>query len=285
MRKRVLFISIVFLISLGVLGFAVQKYIEPASNLIFSVTVEKVAADIKREILKEYDKRVEYKHLTMYYTTQDESLMTLTQNAIDRGIELNSQFIDSYNKPLDLVLLKDREDLERVDLNIGNGLYSHDMNLVMIVPENREALISGPSPMNWDYNKQVMHEYTHYILGHKFAELGLTQGEIPYWFAEGFAEYIGSEEMSVTVMEQELVPLTKITTPEQWKEYDQNPNYNIYLQSYIAVRFLIHTYGEQVILDILKETSSTNSFKSGFRNVTGIEIDELDYYDENDIGL
>lgn len=285
MRKIVLIISILFFFFLGILGFTVHKYKEPAANLIFSFVVEKVAADTKKELLKDYDERVEHRHLTMYYSDQDENLVPLTQNAIDRGIELNNKFIGSYSEPLDLVLLKSREDVERVDMSIGNGLYSHEMNLAMIVPEDREALAAGPGPMEWDYNKQVMHEYTHYILGHKFIELGLSQGEIPYWFAEGFAEYIGSEEMSTTFMEKKLLPLREITTSEQWRTYDLNPNYNIYLQSYIAVRFLIHTYGDKVISAILKETSTTKDFKSAFKNVTGIEIEEFDYYDENDMGL
>lgn len=285
MGKKMLFISVMIFLFLGILGFAVQKYKEPASQLIFSFVVEKVAADTKAELLKDYDRRVEHEHLTMYYSSQDENLVSLTQNAIDRGIELNSKFIGSYSEPLDLVLLKNREDVERVDMNIGNGLYSHEMNLAMIVPEDREALAYGPSPMNWDYNKLVMHEYSHYILGHKFVELGLSQEDVPYWFAEGFAEYIGSEEMSTTYMEKELLPLKELTTPDQWRTNDLNPNYNIYLQSYLAVRFLIHTYGNTVILDILNETSTADDFKSAFKNVTGIEINELDYYDENNHGL
>lgn len=274
-----------FFFFLSILGFFVHKYKDPATNLIFSFVVEEVAADTKKELLKDYDKRLKHGHLTLYYSDHDENLVPLTQNAIDRGIELNSKFIGSYREPLDLVLLKNREDVERVDMSIGNGLYSYEMNLAMIVPEDREALAGEPGPMIWDYNKQVMHEYTHYILGHKFVELGVSQEEIPYWFAEGFAEYIGSEEMSTTFMEKELLPLAEITTPDQWRTYDINPNYNIYLQSYIAVRFLIHTYGDKVILDILNETSTTNDFERAFKNVTGIEIDEFDYYDENDIGL
>ncbi|MCH4827945.1 peptidase MA family metallohydrolase [Planococcus halocryophilus] len=286
MRKRVLIISIVFLISLGVLGFAVQKYNEPASNLIFSFVVEKVAADTKKEILKEYNKRVEYKHLTMYYTTQDESLIPLTQNAIDRGIELNSKFIGSYNEPLDLVLLKNREDLANiVGSEQSSGFHSIDMNMTGILPEDREALANGAPPMIWAYKSTVKHEYTHFVLEHKFNDLGISLEEVPYWFTEGFAEYIGAEEDSITVMEQELLPLEEITTADQWRKHHENLDYNIYLQSYIAVRFLIHTYGEKVILDILTETSITNNFESSFKNVTGIEIDELDYYDANDIGL
>lgn len=285
MKKTMLFISIMIFLFLGILGFVVQKYKEPVSELVFSLAVEKVAADTKTEILKEYDQKVEHKHLTMHYSAQDENLVQLTKDAIDRGIELNSKFVGSYNEPLDLVLLKNTEDLERVDMDIESGLYSHEMGLAMIVPEDMEALADGPSPMNWDYNKLVMHEYTHYILGHKFVELGLSQGEIPYWFAEGFAEYIGSEEMSTTYMEQELLPLTKLATPAQWRMNDLNPNYNIYLQSYLAVRFLIHTYGDTVILDILNETSMADDFESAFKNVTGIRINELDYYNENGEGV
>lgn len=286
MRKKVLFISIIYFFFLCVLGFAVQKYKEPASQFIFSFVVDKVAADTKEELIKNYDKKIKFKHLTMYYSDQDEKLVSFTQNALDRGIKLNKKFLGFYSEPLDLVLAKNRIELEGVmNADLTSGFYSQDMKLIVILPEDREALADGAGAMMWAYNQTVMHEYTHYVLGHKFSELGLSQEEIPYWFAEGFADYIGNEEMSTTYIEQELLPLKELTTPDQWQTYHANPNYNVYLQSYLAVRFLIHTYGDKVILDILNETQVTNDFNSAFKKVTGIEVDDLAYYDEHDLGI
>lgn len=286
MRKKVLVISIIFFFFFCILGFAVQKYKEPASKFIFSFVIDQVAADTKEELIKNYDRRLEYQHLTLHYSDPDEKLVSLTQNALDRGIELNKKLIGSYREPLDLILVKNRAELEGVmNSDLTSGFHSHDLNLIVILPEDREALADRSGPMMWAYKKTVMHEYTHYVLGHKFVELGLSQEEIPYWFAEGFAEYIGSEEMSTTFMEQELIPLKELTTPQQWQMYHANPNYNVYLQSYIAVRFLLHTYGDKVILDILTETRATNDFNSAFKKVTGIEVDDLTYYDEHDLGI
>ncbi|MCJ1908982.1 peptidase MA family metallohydrolase [Planococcus ruber] len=283
--KKILWVLAGCFVLFCLIGFAFQKPKDLIADFIFTMAVEQVAADSKEELLKPYKQIAAHKHSTLYFTESDENLIELTKNALDRGMELNKKFVGSYDEPVDLVLLKNKEDMERIDMSLGNGLYSPQMNLIVIVPEDREALAAGPGPMNWEFNKQVMHEYTHYILGHKFQELKIKPEEIPSWLAEGFAEYIGSEENSVTVMEQERPPLTALSTQDQWQTLDADPTANIYLQSYIAVRYLIHTYGEQVILDLLNETQITHDFNQAFKKVTGLEIDELEYYDENDIGI
>ncbi|PSL41039.1 collagenase [Planomicrobium soli] len=282
--KKALIISGVVIFFFCTLVFVIQKYKEPAYQMAFSLMLKVIASDIRNETLKNYNS-IEYKHFTLHYSDQDKNLLPLTKAAINRGIELNSKFIGSYSEPNDIVLFKTSEEMDSVSgLDHASGFHSMEMNMTGIVPEDREALANGSPPVIWEYNKTVMHEYTHFVMGHKFSELGLSLEDIPYWFNEGFAEYIGNEEMSITIMEQERLPLKEVTTAEQWRNNRLDSNYNIYLQSYIAVRHLIHTYGDTVILDLLNETQATKDFNSAFKNVTEIEIDDFDYYDENDLG-
>ena len=238
-------------------------------------TLERVEEDRKEELLKEYNK-IEYKHLTIYYLESDKELLPATKTALERGIILNEKLIGTYNNPYDIVLFKDKDQIESFsNLEYAIGFNSISMNMLGILPENREAILNNIGPTVWLYNKNVIHEYTHYVLTQKLTELELTDRDIPLWFSEGIAEYIGSNGMDQSNIDAKIVPIKQLSTYTQWNSYRINPEYDIYLQSYLTVRYLINSFDNGIINEILIQTQINGDFDEGFQSATGLDINNL----------
>ncbi|WP_391204509.1 peptidase MA family metallohydrolase [Psychrobacillus sp. L4] len=276
MSKKTFYILVFLIVFLLLIKIAVSKYKENIPQLMSALTsLERVEKDKKEELLKEYNK-MEYKHLTIYYLESDKELLPATKTALERGIILNEKLIGSYNKPYDVVLFKNNDQIESFsNLEYAIGFNSISMNMLGILPENREGILNNIGPTVWLYNKNVIHEYTHYVLTQKLTELELTDGDIPLWFSEGIAEYIGSDGIDYSNIDTKIVPIKQLSTYAQWNSYRINPEYDIYLQSYLTVRYLINNFGNAIINEIIIQTQIKGNFDEGFQSATGLVIDNL----------
>lgn len=229
----------------------------------------------KEELLKEYNK-TEYKHLNIYYLELDKELLPATKNALERGIILNEKFFGSYNKPYDVVLFKNNSQIESFsNLDYAIGFNADSMNMLGILPEDREAILNNVPPMVWLYNKNIIHEYTHYVLEQKLMDLEISKKDIPYWFFEGVAEYLGSDSHDHYNIDAKILPIKQLSTYTQWDHYRTNPEYDIYLQSYLTIRYLIKKNDNKIINEILIQTQIKGDFDEGFKSATGMDINNL----------
>ncbi|MFJ7826648.1 collagenase [Psychrobacillus sp. NPDC096623] len=276
MTKKIFFILVLLIAILFVIKVGVDKYKENIPQLLSSfIDLEKVEEDRKEELLEGYN-HINFEHLTIYYLESDKELLLATKNALDYGIKLNQQIIGSYNKPYDVVIFKNNNEIESFSgLEYSTGFNSPSMNMFGILPENREGIIKNVGPTVWLYNKNIMHEYTHYVFTQKLSELEMNDSDIPLWFSEGIAEYIGMNGMEVPNTLSKIVPLNELTTHEQWNTYRTDPLYDIYLQSNLAIQFIINEYGSDVINKILIQTQIQREFEVGFQNVTGLDVSNL----------
>jgi len=125
-------------------------------------------------------------------------------------------------------------------------------------------LIAIKSPAHFRLGKSlrelVMHEYGHLALQHR-----LNHARPPRWLDEGVAMHVSSEwrwgdnlAMSQAVVLGSLVPLRKI---EKLNLFPQGQARTAYAQSYMAVRYILDTYGPesfQILLDRLRGRASTD---------------------------
>lgn len=123
-----------------------------------------------------------------------------------------------------------------------------------------------------------MHEYTHYVFTQKNSEFGLTDKDIPLCFSEGVAEYIGYDDAEISETDSTILPFNQLTTYKQWNNYRIDIQYDVYLQSYLAIRFLVNEYGNNIINQIINETKTNGGFEKGFQNATGLRVNELSNY-------
>ncbi|WP_342567457.1 collagenase [Psychrobacillus sp. FSL K6-4046] len=129
--------------------------------------------------------------------------------------------------------------------------------------------------MVWLYNKNIIHEYTHNVLEQKLTELEIPKKEIPYWFFEGVAEYIGSDDQDHYNIDAKILPVNQLSTYTQWDRYRTNPEYDVYLQSYLTIRYLINKFDNEIINEILIQTQIKGDFDEGFKSATGMDINNL----------
>ncbi|MCM3744310.1 collagenase [Sporosarcina luteola] len=276
MSKKTFFILVLLIVVLFVIKVGVDKYKENIPQLLSSfIDLEKIDEDRKEELLEGYN-HISFEHLTIHYLESDKELLLATKNALNHGIKLNQKIIGSYNKPYDVVIFKNNHEIESFSgLEYAIGFNSPSMNMFGVLPENREGLIKNVGPTVWLFNKNVMHEYTHYVFTQKLSELEINYSDIPLWFSEGIAEYIGMNGMEAPNTLSKIVPLNELTTHEQWNNYRTDPLYDIYLQSNLAIQFLINEYGSDVINKILFQTQMKGDFEVGFQSVTGLDVSNL----------
>lgn len=222
--------------------------------------------------------KTEYKHLSIYYSDSDIDLLSITKQTLDLAMNLNQELFNViYTNPYDIIIFESKNDIETFSgLEHAIGFNSPELNTIGILPENKEALLKEVPPIIWNYQKNILHEYTHYFFSQRLIDLGLSEDTIPFWFKEGISEYIGFNGVTVTNLDTPIVPLSKLSTSEQWNVYRTNPEYNVYLQSYLSVNLLIMEYGVNIINDILLETQKENDFENGLFKATNLHLSDLE---------
>lgn len=229
---------------------------------------------VEKENLKENLNQTDYQHVSIYYDDYDTELIPTTKTAIEDAITANELLFHNHvEEPIDLIFISDYELMEEysgTEYGIGAYVETFDSEFICITPQYIDN--------DYSLDRQViMHEYTHYVFAHTVAELGLdVTTDFPLWFNEGMADYVGYGGKEILFEAFEFVPFEKLVTTEQWNENISNLETNEYVQSYLAIKYLIDTFGEDVIIQIINSTESHGDFEEGFEDVTDLDVKELD---------
>ena len=278
MSKKALYITaIVMIMTAVVMGLILLMVnIKKIPELALAYVAEKVEAERKQELLTDLNK-ADFQHVTIYYSDSDKELLPATKEALTKGMKINEQLLGSYHKPLDVVLFSTNEQIEVFSgLDYAIGFHAADLNMVGILPENREGILNDVGPTIWLYNNNVIHEYTHYALTQRLSELRLDDTDIPKWFSEGMAVYFGSDGHTQSTIDTEIIPLARLSTREGWNEYRTNPTYDIYYQSSYYIQSLAEEFGSTIFNEILTETKKTGDFQKGFQHATKMDLQEFE---------
>lgn len=263
------------------------KHKEDTSQVISSFIIEMVITSDKESLMDDREK-IGYKHLSIYYATSDEQLLLYTEKSLNRAMELNdSLFGMSYTKPYDFIIFRDRSEIETFSgLEHAIGIHSPAYNVLGVLPENKEGIIENIEPLVWNYQSNIIHEYTHYVFIQKIAEAGVDNKYFPLWFSEGIAEYLSLDKLDVRPSEiSNVFPLNELITSEQWNKYRTETEYDIYLQSEKTIYTLVDKFGPEIINKIIHETGKKKNFQEGFESATNTSIMKLDEHIRNNKGL
>ena len=109
-------------------------------------------------------------------------------------------------------------------------------------------------------NTSIMaHELAHFELA---ARIG--NGQVPAWFNEGLATYIGSEPNCASVTVKGITDLTQLSTSAQWETYTNN--FQIidatYCQARAEVAAWINSRGKAAIPQLLADVRAGGSFNA-----------------------
>lgn len=283
LTKKIALILVLIVALLLVIKVAVHKFIP--SLLSTFISIEEIEKE-KLEELIVVRKKFDYKHLSIYYLASDEKLLPVTKEALDRAIILNEDlFGPNYNDEYNIIIFKDNKETEDYcRLEYAIGCHLERVKTLGLLPEDKDGVIENVPPLIWNYKKNIIHEYTHYVFTQKTSEnglkIGLTNNDIPLWLSEGIAEYIGSagEARHELELGPKVVSLKELSTYDQWNKYRIDNQYNVYLQAQKAIYFLIDEYGVDIINRIILETLSEGQFSEGFQSATSLKVEELDDY-------
>ncbi len=148
------------------------------------------------------------------------------------------------------------------------GLAYSDFNIVIMG-------VSG-SDATWDKNT-VIHELTHVLVGH-FAFSCI--GTIPTWLNEGLAMYSEGEldggmksMLERAIRDNSLISLRSLNS--SFSELPEKANLS-YAQSQSVVKFLIETYGQEKITQLLAALRDATPIDNALREIYGFDTDGLE---------
>jgi hypothetical protein len=125
-----------------------------------------------------------------------------------------------------------------------------------------------------DYFSIIVHELVHISLARSFGYL-----KIPRWFHEGIAMTLSGELsfeeqvlLSRAILTNSLIPLDSI---ERLNRFGSAKAQLAYCQSHFAVRFLLQTYGEDLLPELFKEVQRNRSFENACIELFGLNSKEF----------
>ena len=210
--------------------------------------------------------------VTIYWYEEEqlfaEELMLAAQQALARLAEDTGAYL---KEPVKIYVYGDTQDLQ--------GAMIFPQEWTGGVAYTRHGIIAiGIAPYNLSWGRRsIAHELTHLVI-HQMTYnpyIGL-----PTWLNEGLAMYTeGILEAGFVnyliraVEENSLISVRSLSSP--FSAYAEE-SYLSYAQSYSLVEFLITTYGQDKMLELLTTFSEGSSYDGALERVYGFDMDGLD---------
>lgn len=167
----------------------------------------------------------------------------------DKGIQYNQIFPHEGR-----AVCFDKQSVVAACTNTRNGIFYNLLDSELRDSDTHRALGA--------------HEYFHLVQG-KLGNLKLlTSGEIPTWFSEGSAVFVG---YAVLALESGRRYEDIAANLPFSKDLQNDP----YSAGRVAIEYLVKTYGFEKILDLYKDYSSNSNFDQVFVKNFGITVKDL----------
>ncbi len=210
--------------------------------------------------------------VTIYWYEGDDSfargLMTAAQQALGRLAEDTGAHLE---KPVKLYIYADANDL------MGAMIYPQEWTGG--VAFTRYGIMAiGIAPGNIDWGKRaIAHELTHLVIHQMTLN---PYNSLPNWLDEGLAMHtegeLGSEftaYLNRAIAEDSLISVQSLSSP--FSAYAEEA-YLCYAQSYSLVEFLITSYGQSKMLELLNTFREGSGYDAALERVYGFDMDGLD---------
>jgi hypothetical protein len=196
--------------------------------------------------------------LTLFWYEGDGSFATELMQACEQGLGRLIENIGTYpEKPIKIYVYASTSDLQGAMFGI---------------------IAIGISPGQLDWGKRALvHELTHLIVHQAIFS---PYGELPAWLDEGLAMY-NEGALATTfevylqqaISEDELISVRSLCSP-----FSAEPEqaYVSYAQSYSLVEYLLDSYGQARMLNLLTLLKQGNTYDEALTLVYGFDIDGLD---------
>lgn len=210
--------------------------------------------------------------LRIHWYKGDQAFAREILSAARAGLALNEQ--SAGLKPgggIDIYIYGDYNDLR------GAVLYAPSWTGGQAFPDFNIVII-GISPDNLEWGKDAtVHELTHVLVGHlTFSCLGA----VPTWLNEGLAVYSegGLDSASQRQLDQAIRQDTLLTARSLsggFSEIADKANLS-YSQSYSIVKFLVETYGQPKMSELLLALRDGTTIDAALAKVYGFDVEGLE---------
>ncbi|MGE6375897.1 collagenase [Peribacillus muralis] len=235
-----------------------------------------------------------YQFLAKNFESTSETLLKTKEYTLINGVkifnseneELNSiitKEIATLNKDLsnilgtikleaeiNIVIFEDLDELQKYGEleNIG-AFYDNNFDLIGLLSPatlDREADV-------WFFRKDLRHEYTHYFLAKYLHENNIS--DVPTWFNEGLAEYIGitMDDVIADDPKNEVIAFDLLKTREDWA-HQRRKHDELYAQAHYGIKYIVNNNDLTTIKKIIDDSYELG-FSKSFKKHTNIEINQL----------
>jgi len=197
-----------------------------------------------------------------------EELMSAAQQALARLAGETGAYL---KKPVKIYVYADAQDLQ--------GAMIFPQEWTGGVAFTRYGIIAiGIDPQNLFWGERsIAHELTHLVV-HQMTFNPYT--ELPTWLEEGLAMYTEGPlsvgfvaYLNRAIEENSLISVRSLSSP--FSAYAEE-TFLSYAQSYSLVEFLINSYGQGKMLELLTTFSEGSSYDGALERVYGFDMDGLD---------
>ncbi|HRK90094.1 MAG TPA: peptidase MA family metallohydrolase [Anaerolineales bacterium] len=214
-----------------------------------------------------------------YYGMSAEAANTMLASGIE-GLRRNREQAGmTPDVPVDIFVYPNYEDMRDAILyepQWTGGLAYSDFSIIIMG-------ISGDA--NWDQDT-IIHELTHILVGRNaFTCVGF----IPTWLNEGLAVYSEGEldgsmktQLDLAIRDDTLFPLR--TLGGSFSEIPEKALLS-YAQSYGVVKFMLETYGQEKMDQLLRDLSDAKPIDAALIERYGLDTDGLDTAWRESVGL
>ncbi|MFC0273606.1 collagenase [Metabacillus herbersteinensis] len=261
--KKVLTLVITFLLTF-VLTLNLINYLYHHNNWVIKLIHSK-------------DKHYSYNNIEVFFSSDNTSSALQIPKYYDEVRKdltgILGEISASENENLKIIIFNNTNEIQKFsgDLESINGFY---------VSKSKQIGVISPASLSndfesWYYVRTFRHEYTHHYLNLYKAKYSIDH--IPKWFEEGLAEYTAVELYDNTSWSDPLdkvVSFNELNSREEWLNARKTTD-TLYLQSYLAIKYLFDNFSNDVVKDIIILSKSIG-FDKSFKKVTGISIEDLD---------
>jgi hypothetical protein len=234
--------------------------------------VETAPAQVRYDDLRYSWRNLTEGKVTIYWYEGDDSfareLMSAAQQALER---LAADTGAHPEKPVGLYIYANANDLK------GAMIYPQEWTGgVAFTRYSIMAIGIAPSDINWG-KTTIAHELTHLVIH----QITLNPyNELPTWLDEGLAMYNEglldpgfASYLIWAITENKLISVQSLSSP--FSAYAEEA-YLSYAQSYSLVEFLITTYGQEKMLELLNTFREGSGYDAALEKVYGFDMDGLD---------
>lgn len=264
--------------------------INKEKDIIFDMDTEYMESIFKKYQFATFENHIsklelEDKDEIKFYYDNDKS-----KESIDFGYEVIKNYHDEINSIFKLddsintevIILENLNTAGVYSSSVGgfvnrlnNKIYMKSKHSLEFISEEEKAetlkYLGFIPEETLNFDVALVHEYTHKLTNDLFGRYKIDNFNIPVWFYEGLAVY--SENLYLKQdMAQSAMRFKNIKDDSSFSGANSRQHYEI---AGVFVNYLIQTYGDNIIIDIVKNIEDEIDIYMAIKKITNKTFDEL----------